>query len=474
MRVGFGGALLAIAGLSLSLLTGSALAESVADLPRDLREVSVEPQKLEFLPHCQTPQSMNCIESIEYKLDDEWQTAILIVGREIISDDGNGNIVYGNPYYEYETPGLIHEGGRTSVKAMLIERDDINGPPYAAYQTTIQAWPQSRTVLWDPPINRCDNGDPRFPGNDPCWRAPWLADTDYRFTFRTSTLIPVFAQSSVVGMSTSTTEVPRGLRVSVAGRPGPSQWALNSQVAKKNDQFDAVTYEWDGFLSDIRARNGALAECQGLGMATAYSNGNGGQIPEWSPQTGTLTFGTAGFHYDQDGRVYRGRAEVFVPGPLARCMWKVDPRQTARMSVEVFSDDGNEVAGTKSIAYDARADLVRMIAVDFTFSEKQIVARPTPVEIKPGKRACNAQKTMCVTVDRARKTAKVTLTKVRGSKEVTAVVMRGTREDGGSQVNASVKKGKASFALRLQGSKSKDEFWVLRTRSTYISSFQVK
>ena len=468
MRKGIGGALLSTAVLGLSFLTGPASAVVPAEVPSTL----VSPAKRDFLPYCETPQAMNCIESIEYQMDGEWKTSNVKVGRWIISEDGNGNIVYGDTYYEFETPGIVHEGGRTSVTAALIERDDINGPPYAAYQFHIQSWPQDRQVLWDPPVLRCEDGDPSKSGIDPCWRAPWLADVDYRFTFRTSTLKPIFVQSSVVGTTTSIENVPGGLRVAVAGRPGPSQWGGDDAPGQGKDQFWAVTYEWAGFVTDARARNGVLAECDGLGIATAYSNGYGGQIPEWDSRTGTLSFGTSGFHYAPDGSVYRGRAEVFVPGELARCMWKVDPRQTARMEVEVYTENGEEAAGTKSIAYDAQADLVKMIAVDFTYSQKQIAARPTPVPTQLGKKACDGDNLFCVTVDRARKTAKISVAKVTGASEVLAVALLGTRE-AGPQVKAPVKKGKASFTVKLAGAKSKDQIWVVRTPSTFISSFQV-
>ena len=470
MRKGAGGALLVTAVLGLSLLTGPASAV----LPAESVEAPsvLEPRKRDFLPHCATPQAMNCIESIEYMLDGEWKGTTATEVQSIVSDDGNGNIVYGDPYFVYESPGLTHEGGRTAMTAALIERDDINGPPYAAYQFQIQAHPHGIGTLWDPPVLRCEDGDPSKPGNDPCWRAPWLADTEYRFTFRTSTLIPIFVQSAVVGATTVVEEVAGGLRVSIAGRPGPSQWGGDDAPGEGKDQFLAVTYEWAGFVTDARARNGVLAACQGLGIATAYSNGYGGQIPEWDSRTGTLSFGTGGFHYAPDGSVYRGRAEVFVPGPLARCMWKVDPRQTARMEIEVFGEDGGEVAGTKSIGFDAEQDLVKMIAIDFTYSEKEIAARPTPIDAKPGKKACDVTNVVCVTVDRSRKSAKVSVAKVTGASEVVAVALRGTREEG-PQVGAPVKKGKASLTVKLTGPKSRGQIWIVRTPSTYISSFQV-
>ena len=478
MRLGFGGALLLSAGLGLSLLTGPASAVPVDGSAESygVQPVNAQPRAtFTFLPACETATAMNCVESIEYKVADEWLTATGPTPQQSIeSDDGEGNIVYGETRYIYGTPGLVHEGGRGELIAQLVERDDINGPPYAGYGFALQAHPHGTDVVWDPAINRCLNGDPRFPGTDPCWRAPWLADTEYRYTFRTSTLIPVFAQSTVVGMTTSMAEVPGGLRVSIAGRPGGSQWILDQDVAEKADRFDAVTYEWGGFLSDIRARNGVLAECQGMGLASAYSNGNGGQMPEWDARTGSLSFGVSGLHYEPNGSVYKGEAEVFVPGELARCMWKVDPRQTARMEIEVFAENGEEVAGTKAISYDARADVVKLIATNFTYSEKQIVARPTPLSASPGKRVCDSKKVTCVQVDRSRKGAKVTLTKVKGTSQVLAVALRGTREDGGTQVSAQVKKGKATFSLKLSGAKAKGQVWILRSPSAFISSFEVR
>lgn len=458
MQPGLGGALGVIAVLGLSLVTGPASAV----VPPESSAPVVQPTKRDFLPPCESAQSMNCIESIEYQVDGEWQTGSLLPSPDV------------RQTYDYSTPGLEHEGGRGAVSAGLVERDDINGPPYAAYQFQLQAAPHGTGTLWDPPINRCVEGDPSKPtGTDPCWRAPWLADTSYRFTFRTSTLVPIFVQSSVADMSTAIAEIPGGLRVSIAGKPGASQWILDYDEARRTDRVDAITYEWGGFFTDVRAKGGSLSQCQGLGIATAYSNGNGGQIPEWDARTGTLSFGTAGFHYAPDGSVYRGQAEVFVPGPLARCMWNVDPRRTARMEIEVFGDGEVEVAGTKSIAYDEKQDLVKLLAYEFTYSEKEIVARPTAVPVVPGKKACDSSKSMCVRVDGKGKSAKVRVSGLGKNKDVFAVALAGSDEVPSTTVRAKVKKGKASLTIRLAGASSKSQVWVVRTASTYVSSFTV-
>jgi hypothetical protein len=129
VRPGFGGALLLSAGLGLSLLTGPASADApVLVEPKTQLQPSHELNpafKRVELPACQTADSMNCIESIEYLLDGQWRTGILKVGRWTTGEDPDGNPIYGDPYYEYQTPGLEHEGGRTSVVAMLVERDDV-------------------------------------------------------------------------------------------------------------------------------------------------------------------------------------------------------------------------------------------------------------------------------------------------------------------------------------------------------------
>ena len=451
------------AALVVSLMSAPTLSAALAGPVQELA-VKPEPRLFRFLPPCADETSMNCIESIEYQVDGEWRTGVFM------PPDGPGT----PQTYNYSTPGLTHEGGRSAVSAGLIERDDINGPSQPAYSFQLQASPHGTGTLWDPPINKCVGGDPRYPtGTDPCWRAPWLADAEYRFTFRTSTLIPIFVQSSVVGSNTSITAVPGGLRVSISGRPGASQWAPGLPLAPSADSFAAVTYEWGGFFSDVRARGGVLSACQGLGIVTAYSNGNGGQMPEWDAKTGSLSFGTGGAHYAPDGSVYKGLAEVFVPGPLARCMWKVDPRQTARMEIEVYAENGEEAAGTKSIAYDVKQDLVKMIAIDFTYSEKDVVARPAPLAAAPGKKTCDAAKTVCVTVDKARGAAKISLAKMKNTSEVFAVAVRGTQEDGGTQVRAAVKAGKASLTVKLSGAKSQGQLWVIRSAGAYISSFQV-
>jgi hypothetical protein len=458
MRRSIGGALLVIAGLGLSLLTGPASAVVPLESPQHTNQVSPA-FKQDFLPTCVTLEDMNCIESLEYQLDGQWKTAVLTEGGW-----PGGHL--------YNTPGLTHESGASQVFAYLNERDDINGPPYAAYQLVLQAWPQD-SVAWDPPIPKCEGGDPSKPtGTDPCWRAPWLADAPYRMTVRSSTLIPIFLLASVTDAATSVEQITGGLRISLAGRPGPSQWALTRETAEKNDQFDAVTREWGGFFSDARAR-GSLAACQGLGMTTAYSNGNGGRMPEWNERTGTLSFGISGYHYAPDGSVYPGRAEVFVPGPLARCMWKVDPRRAARMEIEVYTQNGEEAAGTKAISYDEQADVVKLIAENFTYSQKQIAARPTPFGANPGKKACDAANVVCVTVDRARRTARVSVVRAPGdAAEVLAVALQGTRESG-APIKARVSKGKATMTVKLAGAKSAGQVWVVRTPTAFISGFRV-
>lgn len=459
MRTGLGGALGIAVGMSLALVTGSAAAMTPS-------EVSTPRANVSPVLWCESDTDLDCIESVEFEVDGAWQATTL---AEVV-DWG------GKPVRVLNTPGLAHEAGRTQLIAEVFERYDVDGDEHPAYQLQIQSWPQDdgESVLWDPPINRCVDGNPSDPtGSDPCWRAPWLAETNYRMTFRSSKLQPILAMTNIQDMQTSYESISGGVRFSLAGRPGPSQWVLDYAVAERTDTFDGVTYEWGGLITDARGANGLGADCAGLGIATAYSNGNGGQMPRWDPRTGSLSYGVRGFHYSPDGKVYRGQGEVFIPGDLARCLWKVDPRQTARMEIEVFGEDGGEIAGTKSIAYDVQEDVVKMIAIDFTYSQKQIVARPTPTAVKAGKKACNNTKTLCVTLDKKRKKAKVSVVKVGGAREVLALALRGAREDGKTQVRTPVKKGKATVTIKLNGSKSRGQVWVVRTPSSLIGSFQV-
>jgi hypothetical protein len=456
------GVLLVITGLGMSLLMGPAWA-----MPADVGPATNVPvptrvdNPIRALPWCVDSAEWNCIESVEYMLDGEWRTA------EVVALASWGGAVL-------ETPGLSHEEGRTQVRAEAFERYDIDSDVHPAYQVQLQAWPFGN-VKWDPPMYMCDashQGNP-IPGTDACTRAPWLADVPFRMTFRSSRLIPILAMTSVLEATTSYEEVDGGVRFALAGRTGPSQWTLGWGDAEKLDRFDGLTYEWAGLITDARGANGLGANCQGLGIVTARSNGGGSRMPEWNAQTGSLSFGVGGRHYSPDGSVYKGQADIFVPGQLARCLWKVDPRQTSRMEVEVFTENGEESVGTKSIGYDVDADLVKMIARDFTFSQKDIVARPTPLAASPGKAACDSTRTTCVTVDRTRKTAKVMLTKVKSASEVVGVALRGTEEDGRTQVRVAVRGGKAVLTVKLNGKIAQGQVWIVRTPSTFISSFQV-
>ena len=446
---------------TLAVMATALAAPSMASGESD-SSIRGERKAIQAVPWCASEAQWNCIESVEYLVDGQWQMAVV---AEL--PPWGGAVL--------DSPGLTHEMGRTQIRAEAFERYDVDGTEHPAYQLQLQAWPHGK-VLLDPAFPYCDaskegQGNPQ-PGTDPCIRGPWLAETSYRMTFRSSRFQPILAMTSMTEMQTNFEEIPGGVSFSLSGRPGASQMTYGWGPGADADKVDAISYEWAGLITDARGVNGLGGGCAGLGIVTAHSNGYGGQMPQWDSKTGSLSFGVGGRHYAPDGSLYKGRAEIFVPGPLARCMWKVDPRQTARMEVEVYTENGEEAAGTKSIAYDAQADLVKMIAIDFTYSRKEIAARPTPITAAPGKKACDVGKTVCVTVDRIRKSAKVSVAKATGSTEVVAVALRGTREDG-PQVEAPVKNGKASFTLKLSGSKSKGQVWVVQTRSTFISSFQV-
>lgn len=449
MRWGPGGAFGLIAVLGLSLLTGPAAAVVPSLEPRNDFGDEV------FLPGCTTAEQMECIEAIDYILDGQWVSAPgPFVVKTIESSDGNGgNIVYGPDKTYFDSPGLTHAGGAGQLAPQLIISPYINGPEYPAYKFALQ--PTSVGEDISGPI-------------DPAG----LASTTYRMTFRTAQLRPIFANMTSIGAQVTATAIPGGLRVSLSGEPGPSQFVGDEALAEKEDRFEAITREWYGFITDARFLD-SEGRCDGKGIVAAYSNGYGGQPPEWDPRTGSLSFGTNGYHYGPDGEVYKGRAEVYVPGELARCLWQVDPRRTSRVEIEVYTDSGDEAAGTKSIAYDADTDMIRMIAIDFTFSRKDIVARPTPLKAKAGKTVCSVGRTMCVSLDRASKSAKVTVAKVSGASEVVAVAMRGAREDGKTQIQSPLRKGKATITVKLAGAKSKGQLWVLRTPSDFISSFEV-
>jgi hypothetical protein len=165
---------------------------------------------------------------------------------------------------------------------------------------------------------------------------------------------------------------------------------------------------------------------------------------------------------------------MVVPGPLARCLWGVDPRQTARMEIEVFGEDGVDRAGTKAISYDEANDVVKLIATDFTYSRKDIVARPMPVEASPGMRSCDVTQAVCVTIDKARRLARISVSGApKGATDIIAVALRGADEDRRSQVVGRIKKGKATLTVKLAGAKSSGQVWVVRTPTTFMSSFQV-
>lgn len=451
MRKGMGGVLALATVLGLVVVPGPALGMPVAATAPDAGATSNDET---FLPACLTPEAMECIEAVDYVVDGQWVSAPgPFIVKTIESSDGQGDdTVYGPDKVYFDTPGLTHVEDAGQVAPNVIISPGINGPEFPAYKVLLQ------------PISVRDGVYSDVPPDG-------LQRTQYRLSFRTAQLQPMFSKVGMVDAETSVEPIEGGLRVSVAGEPGPSQFVADYDEADRTDTFSGLTYEWGGFISDARFADPG-GRCVGKGIIAAYSNGHGGWPPEWNRQTGSLSFGTGGYHYWPNGKVYKGRAEVTVPGPLAECLWGVDPRRTARVEIEVFSDEGEEVAGTKTVNYDAEEDVVRIIAIDFTYSKKDIVARPTPLLAKAGKKSCTADKTLCVTIDRKRQSAKVTVSEIKGANEMFAAQVAGAREIGKAR-SAAVKKGTASFTLGLNGAGSRGQVWILRTASTFVSSFQV-
>lgn len=157
-----------------TLLSTSSAASGVAS--EEITSLQEGRSDIQAIPWCASEGQWNCIESVEYLLEGQWRTAV-VAERPL----WGGAVL--------DSPGLTHEMGRTQIRAEAFERYDIDGTEHPAYQLQLQAWPHGK-ILWDPVFPFCDaskegQGNP-VPGTDPCIRGPWLAETSYRMTFRSS------------------------------------------------------------------------------------------------------------------------------------------------------------------------------------------------------------------------------------------------------------------------------------------------
>ena len=94
----------------------------------------------------------------------------------------------------------------------------------------------------------------------------------------------------------------------------------------------------------------------------------------WDSEALEMNLGVSAPHFDENGEVFRGHYEAFIPGAYARCLWRTDPKALqSQLIVEVLSEDGVEQAVTTSIGY--RGGGIRITATNFTFSSPTITVR---------------------------------------------------------------------------------------------------
>lgn len=237
---------------------------------------------------------------------------------------------------------------------------------------------------------------------------PIDSDLDYELALRSaeSTFIPLFTAGYLTGMSTDLAKDDSSYTMTISGAPRPWQWLggagwrnlpeASDDSENYRNYYDATNLDWSFSTYDgriVASENPSIEPCIGNGMAASSTNGNGGAIPRWDYETQSLDYNTFGRHFmpsniddsgnptasTSAGTVYIGEAEMYIPTPLALCMWadagfdSVADLQS--MAGQVRSEAGGLKAGSVvNLTVDDTAMYVT--ASGYTYSRAALVVAP--------------------------------------------------------------------------------------------------
>lgn len=235
---------------------------------------------------------------------------------------------------------------------------------------------------------------------------PIDTDLDYELALRTaeSTFIPLFTAGYLTGMSTDLVDNGDSYTMTIAGAPRAWQWlgaGWRDQGANSDDSadyanyYDATNLDWSFSTYDgriVASENESIAPCIGNGMAASSTNGNGGAIPRWNYDSQSLDYNTFGRHFmpsniddsgnptasTSAGTVYIGAAEMYIPTPLALCMWSDagfdSVADLQSMAGQVRSDGALKAGAVVNLTVDDTAMYVN--ASGYTYSSAALVVAP--------------------------------------------------------------------------------------------------
>lgn len=353
------------------------------------RDAKPDPVFLQF-PACTSPTQLDCVESID-----------LVEGRgEIVkgtvsatgdrvpierAEPGSSKwgFVTGTGWYQTDTwrvRGLRQEYGTEFIRPLI--QLVTPGVTYNS-RGQVYTWPSGLKIELIPgtAADSQDDGDmkvPCPPSTRLCDKIPSFdPDQRLRVVVRTSWLKPGFANTTLRDFNVNITPLSGGgSRIIASGLPLPAPGFydfIDVIDGQPREQFDYVQHSW--LVNFIDAADPDFPkDCLREDFPIVSSNSWISGEPYWDSQARQLMFTVSAPHLDADNKVFRGYYDAVLPGDVARCLWRMNPKRLAgRLEISVLEEDGQSQVATTSVGYTNGN--VRVSARNFHFSSPTIIVK---------------------------------------------------------------------------------------------------
>lgn len=333
-----------------------------------------------WLLACERDIQLDCVESIGLVSNEGTYTpGIFVQGitRDITTRVSEGIEPFSGHATVWEIPGLIFDG--RTAKLLFIGSMAGTGP-IGAMGLNMDL--QLHDVEWIPSTARSPRGCVQIQDGQCLIPPDYPPGTTLRVVLRTSWLAPSVVGARGTNVSLQSEDLGGGAhRWTVTGSPMLTQ-SRGGQAVIDSGRPSWIASAFYFSMTDPRFTDRPQPECTINQPILVSSNALELAMPQWKSRLGRLDLNMAAAHYWADGKTeWRGHYETRIPESTARCLWGIDPRLTNRVTVQVFSEDGQEKAATTAIAFDGEA--VSINAYDFTFSSNIVSAK---VNVKVGQR----------------------------------------------------------------------------------------
>jgi len=370
------------------------MAQAVTAAPLPVSPASKPAPKFQEFPACTSADQLDCVESIDLL----GRGGSIVKGSVSAKGDrvpieraeagsSKWGFVTGTGFYQTDTwqvRGLRQEYGTEFIRPLI--QLVTPGVTYNS-QGQVYKWPSGLKIELIPgtAADSQNDGDmkvPCPPSTRLCDKIPSFdPDQRLRVVVRTSWLKPAYARTTLRDFSVRISTLPGGgSRIIASGLPLPTPGFYDFRDVDASgiprEEFDYVQHSWlVDFIDagDPDFPKDCLRESFPIVSSNAWTSGE----PYWDPATRQLRFFVSAPHHNPSGNLFRGYYDAVLPGDVARCLWRMNPKSLAnRLEISVVEEGGQPQVATTSVGYTAGN--VRVNARNFHFSSPTIVVRQKP------------------------------------------------------------------------------------------------